>query len=233
MSRFFPINLTRLFIYASGTLLLAWSLAVFISCSSDRRSIHPHDPIFALSLPIFSRIAAGVALVVAVVCFFGKNMFVQLSIIFAFILSFWIYRVGMALKGVLGGFDGYLGNLPDAFGVSNHFLNVLFQIVPLCLAVGCPVIVAWSWWYQHQQRLHPVEEMRPSSCGIHMSFLSTLWARAFPAFNTSASIALRKSAYLKTHCSFCKNHIEFPAHALGQNAKCPHCKRDITLRVPV
>jgi DNA-directed RNA polymerase subunit RPC12/RpoP len=30
-------------------------------------------------------------------------------------------------------------------------------------------------------------------------------------------------------CHFCKEHIEFPAHALGRKISCPHCNRSITL----
>jgi hypothetical protein len=39
--------------------------------------------------------------------------------------------------------------------------------------------------------------------------------------------------FLKTSCYFCKGHIEFPAHAIGEKIHCPHCKMDITLKEPV
>jgi hypothetical protein len=35
---------------------------------------------------------------------------------------------------------------------------------------------------------------------------------------------------LKISCFFCKEHIEFPGHAIGEKLKCPHCKMDITLK---
>jgi DNA-directed RNA polymerase subunit RPC12/RpoP len=42
---------------------------------------------------------------------------------------------------------------------------------------------------------------------------------------------LRPEQNLKTSCYFCKGHVEFPAHALGRKIACPHCKREITLKV--
>jgi hypothetical protein len=41
---------------------------------------------------------------------------------------------------------------------------------------------------------------------------------------------LRKPELLKMTCFFCKEHIEFPSHALGEKIPCPHCKMDITLK---
>ena len=37
---------------------------------------------------------------------------------------------------------------------------------------------------------------------------------------------------LRIACYFCKEHIEFPAYALGTKIRCPHCKRDIALKEP-
>jgi prepilin-type N-terminal cleavage/methylation domain-containing protein len=45
------------------------------------------------------------------------------------------------------------------------------------------------------------------------------------------SVPLRKSEEnLKKTCFFCEQHIEFPAHFIGEKMPCPHCKMDITLK---
>jgi DNA-directed RNA polymerase subunit RPC12/RpoP len=33
-------------------------------------------------------------------------------------------------------------------------------------------------------------------------------------------------------CAFCKDHIEFPSHAIGRKIPCPHCGMDVILKEP-
>lgn len=40
------------------------------------------------------------------------------------------------------------------------------------------------------------------------------------------------SGYLKCSCSHCRGHIEFPEHALGVTATCPHCGVETRLTQP-
>lgn len=52
------------------------------------------------------------------------------------------------------------------------------------------------------------------------------WARC------QAMITLREPNLLKIACFCCKQHIEFPAHAIGQKIPCPPCNMGITLKEP-
>jgi predicted RNA-binding Zn-ribbon protein involved in translation (DUF1610 family) len=227
-----PIRPARAFVYSSGALLLAWALALFISCATDQRSIHPHDPIFLLSLPACLRILAGMELAVAAVCLLSRNVVLPMFIILWFAASLLFYRLGMALDGVVGGFYGYLGNLPATFGVSNRFANALFEVVPLYLLAGGLTLAVWLWWYQRQRRLHPVVKMPCPACGTRVEFASRDAGRQISCPQCQASITLRKPENLKMACFFCKEHIEFPAHAIGQKVPCPHCAKTITLLQP-
>jgi len=47
------------------------------------------------------------------------------------------------------------------------------------------------------------------------------------------NITLWKPDLLKMACFFCKEHIEFSTHAIGEKMPCPHCKMDITLKEQV
>ena len=232
MPRSDSMNLPRAFIYSAGALLLASALVIFISCASNHRAIQPHEPVFMLSLPTFFRVVGGFELAVALVCLFGKDIVLQISLVLWFAASFMVYRIGMTFSGVIGGFNGYSGNITDAFGVSHRLANALLEIVPLYLLVGSLVAMAWSWWYQRQQRLHPVVKMSCPSCGIHIEFSGQYVGRQIPCPQCQKVITLRKSDLLKMSCFFCKEHIEFPAHAIGEKMPCPHCNMDITLKEP-
>jgi predicted RNA-binding Zn-ribbon protein involved in translation (DUF1610 family) len=112
------------------------------------------------------------------------------------------------------------------------YYAMMIETIPLYLLTGSLIAMAWSWWCQRQQRLHPVVKMSCPSCGIHIEFASPYVGRKIPCPECQATITLRKPENLKMSCFFCKEHIEFPAHALGQKIPCPHCKMDITLMEP-
>lgn len=63
-----------------------------------------------------------------------------------------------------------------------------------------------------------------------LKFLIQNLGQKVPCPHCRNAVTLRKSENLKISCYFCKEHIEFPAHALGQKISCPHCKMDITLK---
>jgi hypothetical protein len=230
MPRVNSINFTRAFIHSAGALLLASALVRFVSCASDQTAIHPHEPVFMLALPTFFRVVAGLEFAIALVCLFGKDIVLQTSFALWLATSLMVYRIAMVFSGATGGFNGYSGNITDAFGVSHRVVNALLETVPLYLLAGSLVVMAWSWWHQCHHRLHPAIRMSCPACGIHIEFASQYACRKIPCPHCQTAITLRKPENLKMSCFFCQEHIEFPAHAIGEKIPCPHCKMDITLK---
>lgn len=65
--------------------------------------------------------------------------------------------------------------------------------------------------------------------GSYLMLPALWWQKRRDAADTGI---IPKPEYLKMSCYFCEEHIEFPAHALGEKISCPHCKKDITLKEP-
>ena len=145
-------------------------MMLFISCASDRGAILPHEPVFMISLSTFLRVVVGLELAVALVCLFGRSTFVQFSLVLWFAMSFMAYRIGMAFLGVVGGFNGYSGNITDAFGIPHGVANALLEGIPLYLLAVVWLRTACLWWFQRQQRLHPVLKGPCPACGGHITF---------------------------------------------------------------
>jgi len=226
------MNLPRAFACSSGALLLAFALVIFISFAGDQGAIHLHDPVLLLPLPVFFRIVGAIDLLVALVCLFGRNTSFQILFVLWLVLSLVAYRMEMAYAGVIGGFHGYLGDSTAAFGISHRLMNALLEAAHIYLLIGSLALISWSWWNQHQRKLHPVIKMACPACGTHIEFSQQDLGKKNPCPSCKADIMLRKPENLKLSCFFCHEHIEFPAHALGQKLKCPHCKMNITLKEP-
>lgn len=71
----------------------------------------------------------------------------------------------------------------------------------------------------------------PVPPGWRPAALSTRLARQFRE-SSARPESMSDSGYLKCSCSHCQGHIEFPEHALGVAAACPHCGVETILTVP-
>jgi hypothetical protein len=222
-------KLFYIFTNSAGALLLALASALFlINGTSPADYVPPHDPIFLISIRDLFWILGGIAIVMALICFFSEQPARVISLLAWFAFSFWIYRIGLFAEGCRG-ITGFLGGFPHAFGISSKAAAVLGDLLFASLLGGS---CAALWLVRRLPQSVEYKKMSCPSCGTHISFATENLGQKIPCPHCHKTVTLRKPEHLKMPCFFCKEHIEFPAHALGQKIKCPHCKNDITLREP-
>ncbi len=228
------VNLPRQFVYSAGVLLLAAALAMFISVWAGTRLIHPHEPLFGMSLPGFFCIVGGFELAVATVCLFGQNTFLKAVLVLWLAMNFAAYQAGLWWMGGIAGFKGYLGDVSAAFGISAGSANIMVQILVLYLLAGSLVSLLWIWTKgkSAESKVNTENDLKIScpACGGHIRFASQNLGQKISCPHCQKQTTLRKPGLLKMSCYFCKEHIEFPSHAIGHKMRCPHCKNDITLK---
>jgi hypothetical protein len=227
-------SLPRLFGYSAGVLLLAAALVLFISVWAGTRLIHPHEPLFGMSLPGFFCIVGGFELAVATICLFGQNTFLQAVLVLWLAMNFAAYQAGLWWMGVNGGYKGYLGDVSAAFGISAGTADMLLKILVLYLLVGSLFSFLWPWIKRESTESQGNTDgyMKTScpACGGHIQFAAQNVGQKISCPHCQKETTLRMPGLLKMSCYFCKEHIEFPSHAIGHKMRCPHCKNDITLK---
>lgn len=224
-------NLPRLFSYSAGTLLLLAALGMFISVWAGAGMIHPPDPLFGMSLPMFFWIVAGIELSVALICLFGTRAALQVTLVLWLAINFAVCQAGLWWTGARGGFKGYLGDASSAFGISTSAADLTLKILVVYLFTGSVLSLLWPW-IKKESGESPGSDLKIScpACGGHIRFAAQNLGQQIPCPHCEASVTLRRTDNLKMSCFFCQGHIEFPAHATGTKMACPHCKMDITLK---
>jgi DNA-directed RNA polymerase subunit RPC12/RpoP len=220
-----PTTLIRSFIYSAGALLLAAASALFMTNWANAGFGSAHDPIFSVTIRNLFWIVGGVELAVALICLFGRRIFLQLALVLWLSINLIVYRFGTA-----GGFRGSIGNLSDVFGISADTADDLLKILVLCLLTGSFLSLLWLWMQKKSDDANGYLKTSCSSCGGHIRFATQNLGQKIACPHCQKETTLRKSDLLKMSCFFCMEHIEFPTHALGQKINCPHCKMNITLK---
>ena len=203
-----PSKSIQYFHYSAGALLLAMAAALFFSSRVGATIILPPDPFFAVSLKHLFWILSGLCLAVGLFTLAGKPRFMWVMVIAGLATVLLAYRLGCLWHGVHG-LRGYLGSFSDAFGVSAATAEVMAEVTLVYLVLGSYFALAGLWW---QNRRNAGRQISRTEC--------------------PAPISLPASGNLKMSCVSCGGHIEFPAHAVGQQIQCPHCAKTITLSKP-
>lgn len=138
-------SLPRLFIYSAGALLLAAALGMFISIWAGTGLIHPHDPLFGMTMPKFFCIVGGLELLIALICLFGKQSSLQVVLVLWLAMSFTVYETGLWAMGVSGGFRGYFGDVSAAFGISGSTADMMPKVLVVYLFTGSLLSLLWPW----------------------------------------------------------------------------------------
>jgi hypothetical protein len=229
-------NLPRLFTYSTGALLLAAALGMFISVCVGIGRIHPHDPLFTIPITNLFWIIGGLELLIALICLFGKQVILQVALVFWLAMNFIVYQIGLWLTGISGGFKGYLGDMSAAFGISCGTADMMLKTMVLYLFTGSSLSLLWLWTKKEsgdaRSNTNGCLKTCCPACGGHITFPSQNLGQKIPCPHCQMTITLRKPENLKMACFFCKGHIEFPVHAIGEKIPCPHCNMDITLMEP-
>ena len=104
------------------------AIAKFVSAAGNARVLGYLDPILALPFRDMFKVAGAAEMAVAAVCFFGKRIALQASLVAWLATTFLIYRIGLT-------WIGYhkpcpcLGNLTDAIDVSPQVADYVMKAV--------------------------------------------------------------------------------------------------------
>ena len=221
----------RLFIRLAGALLLALALASLLDAAVNPELLSLREPL--LQVPMRSAVwgAAGLELVVALVCLFGKQAGIATAFILWLSTDFLVYRIGLRWQGCntqWGCLGNAMNNLPLLPGADYGGINSLTGLLFLGSFAG----TIWLWLLGREARAALTPKMFCPNCGGHIQFAIQDLGRKIPCPLCRTTLTLRAPENLKMSCSFCQRHIEFPVHALGQKISCPHCKMTVILKEP-
>ncbi|HEY3931501.1 MAG TPA: hypothetical protein VGM58_03940 [Verrucomicrobiae bacterium] len=229
-------NLPRQFAHSAGALLLASAVGMFISIWAGTGLVHPHEPLFGMSLPDFFLIVSGLELAIGLICLFGKQTTLQVTLVLWLAMNFAAYQAGLWWMGGSAGFKGYLGDMSAAFGISAGTAEMMLKILVLYLLVGSFFSLLWSWIKKEsgESQGHTEGRLKTScsACGGHIQFAAQNLGQIVSCPHCQKTITLCKPDLLKMSCVLCDGHIEFSTHAIGQKMPCPHCAKTITLLDP-
>ena len=135
----------RFFTNLAGALLLAVALAMFIANWASAGLTQPHDPVLMISMRNLFWIVGAIALVVAMVCLFGEQVWLKTTLVLWLAMNLFAYQIGFLWKGSHAGFSVYLNSLAGAFGMTSRTAYLILGIVFLCLLVGSSASLLWLW----------------------------------------------------------------------------------------
>jgi hypothetical protein len=221
-------KMISLFTYSAGALLLATAMGVFISIWAGTGLIHPHDPIFMISIPKLFWIVGVIELFIALICLFWKSVYLQVLLVLWLAINFMVYQMALRWMGVSGGFKGYLGDVSAAFDISFSTADLMMKTLVLYLLSGSILSLLWLW-----KKTESGESQGNKNGYIETSVPTVADTSPFPAATSAKESPVRTAGKapgnLKMSCVLCGGHVEFPVHALGQKISCPHCTKTITL----
>ena len=137
-------KLIKSFIYLAGLLLTITAIAKFISGVGRSSILQSPDPILAVSFQHIFWIVGTVELAIALFCFFGKPIDMQVGLVAFLATNFVMYRVGLILVGYHKPCP-CLGNLTDALHISPQTADTAMKIILAYLLLGSYATLFWLW----------------------------------------------------------------------------------------
>jgi DNA-directed RNA polymerase subunit RPC12/RpoP len=188
--------------------------------------VQPQDPLFMISVRTLFWIVGAIALGMALVCLFGKGVWLKLILILWLATNFCVYQIGFLQRGNYRGPGAYLASPASTFGISSNTAWLIVITVSIYLLSGSLMALLWLWREDSKGYL----KTACAHCGGHITFLPNALGQQISCPHCRAAITLSKpDENLKMICVLCGGHVEFPTHALGQKIPCPHCRSTITL----
>jgi hypothetical protein len=138
------VKVFRLFLYFAGALLMITATAKIVSAAGSAQILTYRDPILAISFRDLFLLAGMVEMVIAVACFFAKQMTVQASLVAWLATNFLFYRFGLFLVGYHRPCP-CLGNLTDAIHIPPQTADTVMKMILAYLLIGSYGTLFWLW----------------------------------------------------------------------------------------
>jgi hypothetical protein len=136
-------KVVRCFTDSAGALLLTVATAIFISSGAGAGWVPPRDPLFQVSMTVVFWIVGAVELAVGLVCLFGKQAWLKVSLILWLAMIFLAYQLGFFWTVGPRSFSGYWGNLAAAFHVMPGTASWMLIAAFVYLLIGSVISLLW------------------------------------------------------------------------------------------
>jgi hypothetical protein len=132
------------FIRCSGALLLLSALAKLASTTSTAAILLKSDPVFGISFRHLFWLAGLIELAAALLCLFGRRLWLQLCVVAWLATSFVVYRAGSFLMGYKMPCS-CLGTLTGALHIPPARADLAMQVVLAFLLCGSYFCIFRQW----------------------------------------------------------------------------------------
>ena len=146
--------------------MLAVALAMFIANWASAGLTQPHDPVLMVPMQNLFWIVGAIALVVAMICLFGEQIWLKMTLILWLAVNLSAYQIGILWKGSHAGFSIYLSSLANAFGMTSHMAYLVLEILFLYLLIGGLASLLCLWMDNTRGYL----ENACAHCGVYIEF---------------------------------------------------------------
>jgi hypothetical protein len=143
----------KLFVYSSCALFLLTASAKLISANGTAKILDTLDPIFLISFRHVMCVAAVLELCVALICFFGARLILQIGLIAILATNFMLYRLGLYWMGYSGAVCPCFGTLTSALHIPPHVASIAMEIILAYLLAGSYAALFWLWRQKRQVQL--------------------------------------------------------------------------------
>jgi ssDNA-binding Zn-finger/Zn-ribbon topoisomerase 1 len=240
----------RFFILSAGGILLAAALIRFVIAAGSAQALDLPEPLLGFSIRYAVLMVGGIEFVMAVICFFGKNVRFQTICLAWLTTNFFVYWIGLFLMHYRPE-TSCIGSLTDPLQLSMGISRMIIIFIPLYLLLGSYWAATQIWLGRLEKGYAgvPVNLPEPTGrsqkaiirtlkiscpdCQGHIEFPANIFGQRLPCPHCKSIIVLQKPKMLKISCASCDGHIEFPDYALGQVIACPHCANLTTLQKPL
>jgi DNA-directed RNA polymerase subunit RPC12/RpoP len=245
-------NWIQSFIKSAGAILLAAALSRFLIATGNAPFLSLPDPALGIPLHYAVLMVGAVELLVAFICLFGRQIYIQTGWLAWLATNFVVFQAGLFWMHCHPQAT-CIGSLTDPLHLSRGASGFILDMLPVYLALGSYAALMQLWFANRgetERRVVKTVAGRPGtggigpailvrfikisciSCGGHIEFPTNLLGEKIPCPHCQATIILKRPETIKISCSVCDGHIEVPVHALGQKISCPHCSMEITLMEP-
>ena len=134
-------KLYRLFLATAGIVLAITGVAKLLSSAGHAKILHQIDPIFSISFSSLFILVGLLEIIVAIVCFWSKNISSRASLVFCLASAFVAYRVGLKMINYPRPCS-CLGSLTDALGIDAETSSRIMLVVLGYLLIGSILTLA-------------------------------------------------------------------------------------------
>jgi hypothetical protein len=141
----------RLFLYSVVVVLLLTAAAKFLSSFGSGTILLTRDPVTGFRFKDIFRMVGGIEVVVALVCGFGKRIWLSAGLVAWLATSFLFYRLGLSLVGYHRPCS-CMGNLTDVLRIPPESADTTMKIILAYLLIGSYAVLFWLWREKRKAR---------------------------------------------------------------------------------